>query len=203
MELLTGQRPHGRRLLLLWHQPEKTPAEISPTHQLSYMWWEHTGPCLLKRDRLVTCTIQQWSDQSDSVLRHCFSTTKWCVFLDNNINTYTDAVICYIGKCIDDVPRITVWTFLNQKLWVNGEVRAKLNARTEAYNDWWFRDLVIWRRTKNPGMRSGELLAVLRNNMGTKWSLTIRTKNYYRLQKKNQQCSLRWTEHLLGLHDSG
>ncbi|KAI3362648.1 hypothetical protein L3Q82_001632 [Scortum barcoo] len=54
---------------------------------------------------------------------------------DTDINTYTDAVIGYIGKCIDDVvPRITVQTFPNQKPWVNGEVRAKLKARTDAYN---------------------------------------------------------------------
>ncbi|KAI3364956.1 hypothetical protein L3Q82_001120 [Scortum barcoo] len=46
-----------------------------------------------------------------------------------------DAVIGYIGKCIDDVvPRITVRTFPNQKPWVNGEVRAKLKAWTDAYN---------------------------------------------------------------------
>ncbi|KAI3377806.1 hypothetical protein L3Q82_008949, partial [Scortum barcoo] len=62
-------------------------------------------------------------------------TTEWCVFKDTDINTYTDAVIGYIGKCIDDVvPRITVRTFPNQKPWVNGEVRAKLKARTDAYN---------------------------------------------------------------------
>ncbi|KAI3368571.1 hypothetical protein L3Q82_025395, partial [Scortum barcoo] len=61
---------------------------------------------------------------------HCFSTTEWCVFKDTDINTYTDAVIGYIGKCIDDiVPRITVQTFPNQKPWVNGEVRAKLKAQ--------------------------------------------------------------------------
>ncbi|KAI3364119.1 hypothetical protein L3Q82_010794 [Scortum barcoo] len=52
----------------------------------------------LKRDGPVTRTIQQWSDQSDSALRDCFSTTEWC------------------------------------KPWVNGEVRAKLKARTDAYN---------------------------------------------------------------------
>ncbi|KAI3372128.1 hypothetical protein L3Q82_006984 [Scortum barcoo] len=84
----------------------------------------------------VTRTIQQWSDQSDSALRDCFSTTEWCVFKDTDINTYTDAVIGYIGKCIDDaVPRITVrLTLPNQKPWVNGEVHAKLKARTDAYN---------------------------------------------------------------------
>ncbi|KAI3362516.1 hypothetical protein L3Q82_012829 [Scortum barcoo] len=73
----------------------------------------------LKRDGPVTRTIQQWSDQSDSALRDCFSTTEWCVFKDTDINTYTDTVIGYIGKCIDDVvPRITVQTFPNQKPWV-------------------------------------------------------------------------------------
>ncbi|KAI3355778.1 hypothetical protein L3Q82_004216 [Scortum barcoo] len=92
----------------------------------------------LKRDGPVTRTIQQWSDQSDSALRDCFSTTEqWCVFVfkDTDINTYTDAVIGYIGKCIDDiVPRITVQTFPNQKPWVNGEVCAKLKAWTDTYN---------------------------------------------------------------------
>ncbi|KAI3354475.1 hypothetical protein L3Q82_018983 [Scortum barcoo] len=37
------------------------------------------------------------------IRRDCFSTTEWCVFKDTDINTYTDAVIGYIGKCIDDV----------------------------------------------------------------------------------------------------
>ncbi|KAI3363561.1 hypothetical protein L3Q82_012170 [Scortum barcoo] len=77
-------------------QPEESPAEIPPTHQLSYAQ-------KLKRDGPVTTrTIQQWSDQSDSALRDCFSTTEWRVFKDTDINTYTDAAIGYIGKCIDD-----------------------------------------------------------------------------------------------------
>jgi len=55
------------------------------------------------------------------------------VFEDNNINTHTDTVICYIGKCIDDVVlKISVRTFPNQKPWINGEVRGKLKARTIA-----------------------------------------------------------------------
>ncbi|XP_034446040.1 uncharacterized protein LOC117764401 isoform X2 [Hippoglossus hippoglossus] len=88
----------------------------------------------LKRDRPVTRTIQRWTDQSDSALRDCFSITEWCVFQDDNINTYTDAVICYISKCIDDVvPRITVRSFPNQKPWINGDIHAKLKARTDAY----------------------------------------------------------------------
>ncbi|KAI3359443.1 hypothetical protein L3Q82_002939 [Scortum barcoo] len=58
-----------------------------------------------------------------------------------------DAVIGYIGKCIDDVvPRITVQTFPNQKPWVNGEVRAKLKARTDAYNSG---DLEEYRKSRS------------------------------------------------------
>ncbi|XP_053275713.1 uncharacterized protein LOC128437537 [Pleuronectes platessa] len=43
-------------------------------------------------------------DAVDSPMRRdCFSTTEWCVFQDDNIIRYTDVVICYISKCIDDV----------------------------------------------------------------------------------------------------
>ena len=89
----------------------------------------------LKRDWPTTRSIQRWSSDSDSALRHCFATTDWAVFKDNNIDCYTDATTSYIGKCIDDVvPRITVRAFPNQKPWVNGEVRAKLKARADAHN---------------------------------------------------------------------
>ncbi len=41
------------------------------------------------------------------------------------------AVIGHISKCIDDVVlRITVRIFPIQKLWVNGEVHARLKAKT-------------------------------------------------------------------------
>ena len=56
------------------------------------------------------------------------------MFEDNNINKHTDTVICYIGKCIDDVvPKVCVRTFPNQKPWINCEVRGKLKARTIAH----------------------------------------------------------------------
>ncbi|KAG5852575.1 hypothetical protein ANANG_G00063900 [Anguilla anguilla] len=41
----------------------------------------------------------------------------------------------YISKCIDDViPKVNVRTFPNQKPWVNGDVRAKLRARSSAHS---------------------------------------------------------------------
>lgn len=59
----------------------------------------------------------------------------FCVAADGDIDKYTDSVSAYISKCIDDVvPRVSVRTFPNQKPWVNGNVRAKLRARSSAYN---------------------------------------------------------------------
>ncbi|KAI3375596.1 hypothetical protein L3Q82_003905 [Scortum barcoo] len=61
-------------------------------------------------------------------------------------------------------------SFPNQKPWVNGEVRAKLKARTETPTT-----QVIWRSTGSPGgTRSGEPSAAQRDSTGTKWSLITR-----------------------------
>ena len=88
----------------------------------------------LKRDRPITRTVQRWSEESDEALQDCFASTDWSVFEDNNINTHTDTVICYIGKCIDDVvPKVSVRTFPNQKPWINCNVRGKLKVRTIAH----------------------------------------------------------------------
>ncbi len=55
---------------------------------------------------------------------------------DNIIDTYMDAVIGYIGKCINGVVlRITVHAFPNQKPWIDGEVhvRFKLTTRVQYF----------------------------------------------------------------------
>ncbi|KAI3359037.1 hypothetical protein L3Q82_015413 [Scortum barcoo] len=119
---LPRQRPHGReaafivagdfnsanlrKVLPRYHQHISCPTRGENT--LDHVYTPYADTQKLKRDRPVTQTIQQWSDQSDSALRDCFSTTEWCVFKDTDINTYTDAVIGYIGKCIDDVETIIV-----------------------------------------------------------------------------------------------
>jgi hypothetical protein len=41
----------------------------------------------------------------------------------------------FISKCIGDVvPPVTIKTFPNQKPWIDGSIRAKLKARTTAFN---------------------------------------------------------------------
>lgn len=54
---------------------------------------------------------------------------------DGDINVHTDSILGYIGKCIEDiVPKISIHTYPNQKPWVGPVVRAKLRARTAAFN---------------------------------------------------------------------
>jgi hypothetical protein len=54
---------------------------------------------------------------------------------NNNINIYSDSVSKFISKCIGDVvPTATIKTFPNQKPWIDGSIRAKLKARTTAFN---------------------------------------------------------------------
>ncbi|KAI3373751.1 hypothetical protein L3Q82_022333 [Scortum barcoo] len=61
----------------------------------------------------------------------------------------------------DVVPRITVRTFPNQKPWVNGEVRAKLKARTDAYNSG---DLEEYRKVQVGTHSGGEPSAAQRDS---------------------------------------
>ncbi|KAI3352418.1 hypothetical protein L3Q82_005377 [Scortum barcoo] len=107
----------------------------------------------LKRDGPVTRTIQQWSDQSDSALRDCFSTTEWCVFKDTDINTHTDAVIGYIGKCIDDASYRGLLCrhspIRSPGLMAEKSVPNLKHGQTPTTQ-------VIWRSTGSPGTRSGE-----------------------------------------------
>ena len=97
-------------------------------------------PCYrqkLKREKPVIRSIQRWTEQSDEALCDCFQTTDWGIFRDAavNIHEYTEFVLGYICKCIDDVvQRMNVRTFPNQKPWVNGEVSSALKARTAAYH---------------------------------------------------------------------
>jgi protein involved in sex pheromone biosynthesis len=62
----------------------------------------------------------------------------WDIFRiesNNNIDKYADSVSEFISKFIGNVvPTATIKTFPNQKLWIEGSIRAKLKARTTAFN---------------------------------------------------------------------
>ena len=82
-------------------------------------------------------SVQRWSDQSDSTRQDCFHHVDWDMFRiasDNNIDEYADSVSEFISKCIGDVPTASIKTFPNQKPWIDGNICAKLKARTTAFN---------------------------------------------------------------------
>ena len=57
------------------------------------------------------------------------------IALNNNIDVYADSVSEFSSKCIGDVePTATIKAFSNQKPWIDGSIRAKLKARTTAFN---------------------------------------------------------------------
>ena len=72
------------------------------------------------------------------MLQDCFDHADWDMFRvasDNNINTYTDTVNELIRKCIGDVvPTVTIKTYPNQKLWIDGNICSKMKARTTVFN---------------------------------------------------------------------
>ena len=54
---------------------------------------------------------------------------------NNNIDEYADSVSEFISKCIGDVvPTASIKIFPNQKMWIDGSSRAKVKARTTAFN---------------------------------------------------------------------
>jgi hypothetical protein len=92
----------------------------------------------LKQEVPVLRTIQHWSDQLESTLQDCFDHSNWDMFraaFENNLDEYTDTVTEFNRKCIGDVvPTVTIKTYPNQKLWLDGSIRAKLKARTTPCN---------------------------------------------------------------------
>jgi len=80
----------------------------------------------LKREAPALRTIQCWSDQSDAILQDCFDHVDWDMFRaasDDDIEAYSDTVMCFIRKCIEDVvPTKTIRIYPNQKPWINSDV---------------------------------------------------------------------------------
>jgi hypothetical protein len=54
---------------------------------------------------------------------------------DNKIDVYTDKVTEFIRNCMEDVvPTVTIKTYPNQKLWIDGSIHARLKEQVTAFN---------------------------------------------------------------------
>ncbi|KAK3511590.1 hypothetical protein QTP70_011216 [Hemibagrus guttatus] len=96
---------------------------------------------LVRRSKPVLKQVKTWPAGAISALQDCFECTAWNLFREAatngdsiNLEEYTTSVICYIGKCIDEMTvSKTITTRSNQKPWMTAEVRALLKLRDSAF----------------------------------------------------------------------
>ncbi|CDQ61357.1 unnamed protein product [Oncorhynchus mykiss] len=89
----------------------------------------------LKQETPVLRSVKRWSRPIRFHTSRLLRSHMFRIASDNNIDVYADSVSKLITKCIGDVvPTETIKTFPNQKLWIDGSIRAKLKAQTTVFN---------------------------------------------------------------------
>uniref|UniRef100_A0A8C6LAW8 Reverse transcriptase domain-containing protein n=1 Tax=Nothobranchius furzeri TaxID=105023 RepID=A0A8C6LAW8_NOTFU len=89
---------------------------------------------LKKRTRPIIKTINTLTEGAIAQLQDCFAHTEWSIFENEDLQIYTDAVLCYIKHCMDTVIiHKQVRIYPNCKPWMTSKVRVLLKARNAAY----------------------------------------------------------------------
>ncbi len=104
----------------------------------------------VKQEPPVVKEIRMWPKKAFTSLYDCFKCTQWSIFHDAATSgdcidqeEYTEAVLGYISKCLDDVTvKTTVKLHPTNKPWLTGEIQSLLklcdaafrSGDTEAYN---------------------------------------------------------------------
>ena len=94
-----------------------------------------------KRMTATQKTITVWPAEAVPMLKDCFETTDWQMFKEAvtegntvNLEEYSESVLAYIAKCVEDVTTIkTITISPNQKPWLNAEVHHLLRIRDAAF----------------------------------------------------------------------
>ena len=82
---------------------------------------------------VITKTVKTWPEDASQQLQDCFDRTNWDIFEHQDLNVFTDSVLCYIKHCTDTVTvdkRIRLYP--NQKPWMTREVLRLLEERNTA-----------------------------------------------------------------------
>jgi len=85
----------------------------------------------------VTRKVKQWSNQVDGDMQDAMSNVDWDITgsSSSDVSEFTGVVTSFIAMVQDTiVPTVNVISFPNPKPWVDGSIRAALNAHTAAYN---------------------------------------------------------------------
>lgn len=87
------------------------------------------------RIKLITRTVQVWSEEASAARQDCFEHTDWSVFSEAaDLEKYTLSVLFDVQFCADAaLPVKTIKEFPNQKPWVDSTARSLLKAWDAAY----------------------------------------------------------------------
>ncbi|TKS65504.1 RNA-directed DNA polymerase from mobile element jockey [Collichthys lucidus] len=82
----------------------------------------------------ITKTVTIWPEGASQQLQDCFATTNWEVFEHQDLELFTDSVLCYIKNCIDTVTVVKhSRVYPNQKPWMTREVKKLPRERNTAF----------------------------------------------------------------------
>ncbi len=90
----------------------------------------------VRREKPHLKTVQQWSEEGEEELRHCFDTTDWTMFFDTcaDPQDLTDTITSYIKFCEDTIITTkTVKVFSNNKPWLSKDLKTCLNEKKLAF----------------------------------------------------------------------
>ncbi len=89
---------------------------------------------LRKTAPIISKTVATWPEDASQQLQDCFDKTNWEVFEHQDLELFTDSVLCYIKTCADTITvdkRIRIYP--NQKPWMNRAVQQLLRERNTAF----------------------------------------------------------------------
>ncbi|XP_024121111.1 uncharacterized protein LOC112142095 [Oryzias melastigma] len=83
---------------------------------------------------ILTRTVPTWPDDASQRLQDCFERTDWEVFEHQDLENFTDSVLCYIKNCVETVTvNKLIRVYPNQKPWMTQEVKQLLRKRNTAH----------------------------------------------------------------------
>ena len=92
---------------------------------------------VLKREKVSTKDIKDWTEESVQCLKACFDCTNWDMFIEasgEDLDQLVDVICSYVTFCRDMIiPCKRVKMYSNNKPWVTKSVKASIQAKKYAF----------------------------------------------------------------------
>ncbi len=96
-----------------------------------------TYQTVLKREKVQTKEMKDWTEESVSCLQECYDCTDWDMFKEScgdDLDELTDVICSYAAFCRDMIiPCKQVRIYPNNKPWVNKSVKACIQKKRHAF----------------------------------------------------------------------